>query len=172
MNKKGLAMKFSKGFTLIELLIVIIILGVLASSIIGNFFTSLRKGRDARRKGDLEQTQRALEMYYEDKRSYPVTASLTFGGKLCETTQCLATEKVYMQKVPNDPISGKNYEYLSSDGTNYKLFACLENNLQLLPYTSSGYTIATMTSCGGCNDSTGAPVAHCVWGISSSNISP
>ncbi|PIP15252.1 hypothetical protein COX47_00635, partial [Candidatus Roizmanbacteria bacterium CG23_combo_of_CG06-09_8_20_14_all_35_49] len=56
-----------KAFTLIELLLVIIILGVLATLIIGNFFTSLKKGRDARRKGDLEQIQRALEMYYEDK---------------------------------------------------------------------------------------------------------
>jgi len=60
-----------KGFTLIELLLVIIILGFLTSLIAGNFFTSLKKGRDARRKGDLEQIQRALEMYYEDNRAYP-----------------------------------------------------------------------------------------------------
>ena len=52
-----------KGFTLIELLLVIIILGVLSALITGNFFTSLKKGRDAKRKADLEQTQRALEMY-------------------------------------------------------------------------------------------------------------
>ena len=42
-----------KGFTLIELLIVIMILGVLAALITGNFFTSLKKGRDAKRKADL-----------------------------------------------------------------------------------------------------------------------
>lgn len=155
----------SKGFTLIELLVVITILGVLALMITGNFFTSLKKGRDARRKGDLEQTQRALEMYYEDKRAYPTT--LSFGGKLCETVACPGTDKVYMQKVPNDP-SGKDYEYVST-GTDYKLFACLENNLQILPYTSTGYTIGSMTSCGPCNDSSGV-VTHCVWGVSSSNI--
>ncbi len=160
-----------KGFTLIELLIVIMILGVMAALITGNFFTSLKKGRDAKRKADLEQVQRALEMYYEDKRTYP-TFALPFGGKLCETTLCLVAEKVYMQKLPDDPTSGKDYEYLSAGGTNYKLFACLENNQQMLPYISSDYTIATMTSCGACKDSVGATVTNCIWGVSSSNISP
>lgn len=157
-----------KAFTLIELLIVIVILGVLAVMITGNFFTSLKKGRDARRKADLEQTQRALEMYYEDKKAYPLTAALVFGASLSDPV----SGKVYMQKVANDPISGQSYQYISADGTNYKLFACLENNLQMLPYISSGYTISTMTSCGPCQDSTGAPVTNCVWGVSSSNISP
>ena len=155
-----------KGFTLIELLLVIIILGVLTAMITGNFFTSLKKGRDAKRKADLEQIQRALEMYYEDKRVYP--DSLSFGNSLCETTSCLSGEKIYMQKLPNDPISGKNYEYIQPSGTgdDYKLFACLENNLQVLPYVSSGYTMSCSTTCNG------APGIPCVLGISSSNIVP
>lgn len=159
-----------KGFTLIELLLVIVILGILAALISGNFITSLKKGRDAKRKGDLEQTQRALEMYYEDKKAYP-TFTFPFGGKFCENNPCGASDKVYMQKVPNDPISGKNYQYLSADGTNYKLFGCLENNLQILPYISSGYSY-TSTNCGNCKDPTGTSDVLCVWGVSSSNISP
>lgn len=159
-----------KGFTLIELLIVIILLGVLAALITGNFITSLKKGRDAKRKGDLEQIQRALEMYYEDKKVYPT--ALSFGTSLCETVDCLSGEKIYMQKLPDDPISGKDYEYLSADGSNYKIFACLENNQQMLPYVSTGYTISTMTSCSSCKDSAGTTVANCVWGVSSSNITP
>ena len=135
--------------------------------ITGNFFTSLKKGRDAKRKADLEQVQRALEMYYEDKKAYPVTAGLTFGGMLCENNPCGASDKVYMQKVPNDPVSGKSYEYVSSTGTDYKLFACLENNQQMLPYESTGYLL----TCGNCKNQAGGTVV-CIWGVSSTNISP
>jgi len=148
-----------KSFTLIELLIVIIILGVLSTLITGNFFTSLKKGRDARRKADLEQIQRALEMYYEDKRSYP-NFSFTFGKKLCETKtddDC-GSEKVYMQKLPNDPINTNTYVY-QSDGTYYQLFSCIENNLDQGPgVKQNGYS---GTNCGGCG--------LCKYGISSSN---
>jgi hypothetical protein len=105
-------------------------------------------------------------MYYEDKQTYP-TFTFPFGGKLCETSACAETEKVYMQKVPNDPISGKDYQYVSSDGTNYKIFACLENNQQILPYESSDYTL----TCGNCKNQIEADVP-CIWGISSTNISP
>jgi len=155
------------AFTLIELLITIMILGVLAALITGNFFTSLKKGRDAKRKADLEQVKQALEMYYEDKRSYP-TFSLPFGAKLCETASCSASEKVYMQKVPNDPVSGKDYEYLTTSGADYKLFACLENNLQLLPYESTGSNL----TCGNCRNPGDTADVECILGISSSNISP
>lgn len=164
-------MKKKSGFTLIELLIVIMILGVLAALITGSFFTSLKKGRDAKRKGDLEQIQRALEMYYEDKKTYP-TFIFPFGNKLCETGACGVNEKVYMQKVPDDPISGKDYEYIPAvDGSNYSIYACMENNLQILPYNSlaGSPTITCTTQCDK-QDLTGK--ITCYWGVSSSNISP
>ena len=155
-----------KGFTLIELLIVIIILGILAALITGNFFTSLKKGRDAKRKGDLEQIQRALEMYYEDKRAYPVTVDFVSVNRFCETPACAGTEKIYMQKIPKDPTSGRSYEYVST-GVDYKLYTCLENNQQVLPYESSGYSM----TCPECRNLEGNQVP-CVWGVSSSNTSP
>jgi type II secretion system protein G len=164
-----------KAFTLIELLIVIMILGVLAALITGNFFTSLKKGRDSKRKADLEQISRALEMYYEDKRAYPTFNifaqtgyQLCGSGLVAPSSSCTAGEKAYMLKMPNDPISGKDYEYLSSDGTDYKLFTCLENKLQILPYESTESTL----TCGNCRNPTDTADVECVWGISSSNISP
>ncbi len=153
MNKK-------KAFTLLELLIVIIILGVLSSFITSNFFTSLKKGRDARRKGDLEQIQRALELYYEDKRIYPT--EISFGQSLTDTE----TGKIYMNKIPNDP-SGNSYHY-ESDGTYYKLYACLENNQQILPYVSNPTNFGCNNVCKG---SEGNNVS-CIWGVSSSNTNP
>ena len=127
-------MRLKPGFTLIELLVVIMILGILAVLISGNFFTSLKKGRDARRKADLEQTQRALEMYYEDKRAYPTQAA---GNGFVFNSEFSDSGKIYMKKVPNDPVSGKDYKYVY-DSTNdgYKLYACLENTQQVLPYSS------------------------------------
>jgi len=150
-----------KSFTLIELLIAIVILGVLSALISGNFITSLKKGRDARRKADLQQIQQAVEMYYEDKRAYPTAAAqagFPFGTKFCETSSCSPSEKIYMQKVPNDPIGSHSYQY-QSDGTYYRLFSCIENNLDQGPgVKQSGYT---GTSCGNCG--------LCKYGVSSSN---
>lgn len=156
-----------KGFTLIELLVVIIILGALASLIIGNFFTSLKKGRDAKRKADLEQIKTALEMYYEDKRAYPTQSlnqqGFVFGGEFADGS------KSYMKKVPNDPLPGKNYRYETDSGGNYyKMYACLENNQQILPYTSSPTNFSCETICKDNNNNS----VSCIWGISSSNTSP
>ena len=153
-----------KGFTLIELLIVIMILGVLAALITGNFFTSLKKGRDAKRKADLEQITRALEMYYEDKRAYPSSSDVSFGSVLTD----LDSGKIYMQKLPNDPNSGSYGYETDATGTYYKLYACLENTLQILPYTSSPSTFTCSKNCKNQVDTT----VPCIWGISSSNTTP
>lgn len=161
-----------KSFSLIELMIVIAIMGVLAGLITGNFISSLKKGRDARRKTDLEQLQRALEMYYEDKKSYPTAfpnpTYFPFGGQFCEVHPCPTTSKIYMQRVPVDPAIGNNYVYQST-GTDYKLYSCIENSLDI----SSGIKIGADgnqdvngygISCGRCG--------NCKYGISSSNINP
>lgn len=153
-----------KGFTLIELLIVIMILGVLAALITGNFFTSLKKGRDAKRKADLEQITRALEMYYEDSKAYPSTIS--FGSSLCHPSGC--GTKNYMLKLPTDPNSG-NYGY-ASDGTYFELNACLENSLQILPYITSPVTGFACTK--QCRNTTDTGNVNCVWGVTSSNATP
>lgn len=172
MNRKALvprSLKSVVGFTLIELLIVVVLLGIFAALIIGNFLTSLKKGRDAKRKGDLEQVTRALEMYYEDKKTYP--SSLSFGSSLCETAGCLPGEKIYMQKLPNDPSSGKNYEYNLLDGS-YRLYTCLENSQQVLPYDSLTQN-PSMTCSLQCKKNNGDDTTTgCIWAISSSDISP
>jgi len=144
-----------KSFTLLELLIIIMILGILSALISGNFINSLKKGRDARRKADLEQIQRALEMYYEDKRIYPT--GLNFGGKLCETSNCSLAEKTYMQKVPQDPVSSYSYRY-QSDGTYYWLFSCIENNLDQGPgVKQTGYSGINCGDCGTCKYGISSP---------------
>jgi len=112
-------LKLNPGFTLIELLVVIAILGVLATVGLGSFQSSRAKTRDAQRKSDLSQIQRALEMYYNDKGEYP--SSIPEAGNEWEDS----SGTLYMKSVPGDPRGG-NYCY-ESDGTYYKIYAKLEN---------------------------------------------
>ena len=155
-------MKKLKGFTLIEIIIVITIIGVLAALISSNFLNSLKKGRDAKRKADLEQMTRALEMYYEDNKVYPDAVS--FGGQLCHPGGCAT--KIYMQKLPNDPVSGKTYSY-RLDNESYRLYACLENSQQVLPYNtliqtpSVGWTCSMQCKMNNGGDTTDG----CIWAV-------
>ena len=66
--------KNKKGLTLIELLIVVAILGILAGLVLVVLDPSyfFGKGRDSRRRSDLDSVKAALEQYYLDNgREYP-----------------------------------------------------------------------------------------------------
>lgn len=116
--------KHRSGFTLIELIIVMALIAILAVAIWGNFFTSLTKGRDSRRKQDLDAVSKSLELYYNDNKSYPLPTIIVWGSAF---TNVINSSVIYMQKLPNDPTyPPTNYCY-NSDGTFYKLYGNLEN---------------------------------------------
>ena len=123
LNVKCYLLSERSGLTLIELLVVMSIIAILAAGIWGNFFTSLYKGRDSRRKQDLGSISRAVEMYYTDNRNYPNPTSVVYGSALVHPNN---SNVIYMQKLPVDPTAGKTYCYLSA-GTYYKLYTNLEN---------------------------------------------
>lgn len=120
------------GFSLIEILVVIAIIGGLTSILLPNFMGVRERARDAARKSDLKQIQKALEMYKLDKTppSYPATAAFPAAGTKWENTTLSVT---YMNKVPGDPnrtIPSSSYSYISPVGTDslkYILCACVEN---------------------------------------------
>ena len=60
------------------------------------------------------------------------------GENFCETTLCLVAEKVYMQKLPDDPILEKTMNILQPVEliTNYLLVWRIIN--KCFPYISSG----------------------------------
>jgi len=119
----GISRIKESGFTLIELLVVIAIIGVLATVGFGSFQSSLTKGRDAQRKHDLGQIQKALEMYLNDKGKYPTSIpNLTTSGEWRDTNGTL-----YMKSVPQGP-RGDYYCYEADPtSTSYQLYATLEN---------------------------------------------
>ena len=104
-NKKGL-----RGFTLIELLVVISIIGLLSSVVLASVTDVRAKARDARRKSDLNQLAKALEVRYNDTASsYPISA----GGFQNAGHGGLDAILVpgYFPVVPDDPLNAGSYYY-------------------------------------------------------------
>lgn len=157
-----------------ELLVVMAILGVLIVAGLGSFTSSQKKSRDVKRKNDLRQISLALETYYNDFGSYPESDVSTNQIRGCgvdaqqvcdwgdpwKKTPASGAETVYMIALPVDPQTGRSY-YYESDGSYFKLYASLENELDTgAGINQSGYGSLT---CGGTNE--------CTYGISSSNRS-
>ncbi len=67
--------KKSAGFTLIELLVVILVIGALSGVLLSVINSSGIRGkaRDSQRKADVKKIQTALELYFSDNRTYPVS---------------------------------------------------------------------------------------------------
>lgn len=107
-----------KGFTLIELLVAMTIVAVLSGLALVSYQGARKTARDGKRKADLEQIRSALEMCYSDDNSYP---SVSFGNPLT----CPGSGNTYLDVVPNDPISDRQYFY-STNGISYTLCASLE----------------------------------------------
>jgi len=153
-NKKKLKIRLlNRSFTLIELIIVIAIVIILSATIVISLFTSIKKGRDARRKIDLGQIKGALESFYEDHLHYPLLNNLS---ELLNSNG-----KKYIARLPTDPKTKLAYYYeTNGTGSYYKVYALLENNQD----TSRG------VNPGGYVDTSCETTQTCNYGISSPNV--
>lgn len=147
------------GFTLIELLVVVAIISSLTGLIATNFLNSQAKARDARRKSDLTQIQRALELFYNDHGTYPRESSNRIAG--CGAASISAcpwgsefrdgNDTLYMDTIPAERMSGYTYYYNvdTSNYLRYQVFAHLENeNDPALDQDGDGTADAYSQSCG------------------------
>jgi len=160
-----------KGFTLIELMVVMVILSILTVIVTGTLASSSRRGRDTRRKNDVRAVEGALEAYFNDKGKYPtgvngvMTGCGTGDAQPCSWGSQFKDSKgtLYMVFIPTDPSIYKYY-YVSAAGTNYQLYAKLENTLD----AGNG---VSQTGYAGINCGNSGTVL-CTYGVASTNISP
>lgn len=128
-------MNISKAFTLIELLVVIAIISGLSALLLPNFMGARERARDAQRKNDLKQIQKALELYKQDQAipDYPASSFFQTNKNSCwydggAASSCLSGKTIYMNKIPSDPQdSTKGYYFTNDTNLQYTLCACLEN---------------------------------------------
>jgi prepilin-type N-terminal cleavage/methylation domain-containing protein len=134
----------NKGFTLMEILVAMAIVGILSSVGFTSFTTSIKKTRDAERKGDLATISKALEAYNSDFGVYPASQSDRIAGcgdgdpdnGIDGTQTCswggafsLDNGKVYLKTLPRENQNHYFYIYAaSSDQKKYQIFAYLENS--------------------------------------------
>jgi type II secretion system protein G len=120
-----------KSFTLIELLVVIAIIGLLSSIVLVSLNGVRARARDSIRMSTLKELQKAVELYYADNGSYPLscTGSGQWGSHApnfgnCDTNYIVGLSN-YIATLPIDPkwdTGSVGYLY-RSDGTNYTILA-------------------------------------------------
>lgn len=71
--------KKNNGFTLIELLVVIAIIGILASVVIVSLTSARKKGRDAQRIRDIQEIDKAINLYISDHGHAPDMGTIALG---------------------------------------------------------------------------------------------
>lgn len=177
-----LSLKSKTGFTLIELTTVIGVLGVLSAIVLAvlNPLEQFNKSQDARRKGDLAQIQRGLEVYYNDFQKYPPVYQapninrISTDGTSSTAVAWGSDWRPYMDILPLDPKVAKSYAYWAdAAGQSYVLFAALDRGSKDPQACNGGSACARTvgTGIGGTNITCGTNIS-CTYGVSSPNISP
>ena len=128
MKKKLQDKKLVGGFTLIELMIAIVIIVVLSTIVITSLSSARQKGRDAQRIRNIQEIQKAVELYIAANGYAPDLGNSScrvpgssFGGS-CIAVQGSANWdtfktqlNTYMKSIPGDPLGSNcpqlNIEY-------------------------------------------------------------
>ncbi len=146
-------LQFFSGFTLVELLVVIGVIAMILAVVFPNFMGARERARDSKRKTDLLEIRKALEIYKLDQNppSYPANDFLNNSDlcNSCWSTGPNCTQTIYMRKFPCDPQTSLPYIYNLNEADNlkYSLSACLENEAdpEKDSEVAAGCTLASYT---------------------------
>ncbi len=109
-----------KGFTLIELIVVVGIIGLLSALAVISLSRQQAGARDARRLGDINNINNALQSYISEKLDPPVSTNDYSNWDLSSTPTSgpgatnfitALTNGGYMQRVPVDPVNNATNPY-------------------------------------------------------------
>ena len=149
-------MKNARGFTLIELIVVVAIL-VFVASVTFAGLTGVRLGaHDKHRIDDLEQLEKALNLYANDHNYFPRESDGANGNIATNKTLRTMLEP-YMKKIPADPINDANTFYYYYDGAHRcgdKIFAVVFARQMERP-ENANYDEFLNTTCSGILDGEG-----------------
>lgn len=150
-----------RAYTLVELLLIIALIGVLAVGVLVliNPSNALKKANDARRKSDLSQMQRLMELYYHDNGQYPAGSAVSFGNPFLP----------YSPSLPQDPVTTKRYAYITT-GQEYYIYASLDLGSTDPQACFAGTANAGIVACP--HAATANCGGICNYGVSSSNVTP
>lgn len=144
-----------RAFTLIELLVAITIIAILIGLGTYTWINAQEKGRDGKRKSEMKEVQKALEIYSNMTGRYPPAdgsgrimcqgsganenpnpnkydvSTISWGARFECVVPADNITDVFMDKLPQDPKTANPqyyYEYSSSnDSRTYKISVALEN---------------------------------------------
>lgn len=122
------------GFTLLEVLVVVAIFTILASIILAAMSGAKARARDARRKEDLNEIRKAIELYQSNNQELPGISGAPNCLSGCDSTQVQpwipGLTSDYIPVVSMDPSNGATSKYryrTATDGT-FELDAVVEND--------------------------------------------
>jgi len=115
--------KFAQGFTLVEILVTVSIVSMLMLFVTGNFFTSQKRARDAKRKADVKAIQNSLEQYYSTCGFVYPTPN---GSGYFSNIVCASPSIAIMQVPPTDPKTTTAYGCNDCTDSVYSICPTLE----------------------------------------------